>query len=782
MATSRREGWVEMRANRNSASGQGQNARLFSPRRVIAFTAITTLMLGCLASSAIAAKQPVDYIGAPLSGALGGEFQGPPPGVAVNYSCAGGVPAGTVYATDGGGFDPGNERGNRVQRFQREDNGTPGNTSDDTYKFISAWGAGLESGGTNYEICTVAAKCGPGKGIGGNGASAGNGALSKPGGIVVDQDTGEVYLADSSARRTLDGNFRINVYSATGAFLRSFGWDVVESGPDDNGTGYEVCKAGLDVCNAGTTGSGIGQVGSVPSGEDAGDAIAVSPPDGNPATGTVFLGDLRNNRINTYGLDGSSPSSIGSSAVFSFRQPDALAVDSRGIVYASNGSPGGGGGTFTVERYDAGDANGGGVGFLAPISIAANALAVDPDADGPGPDTDVLYVGTGGSISQFGPINAPGLTTPPTVADEVHGGNGVMGTANGIAVEPATGRIYVAATTSQSSTVEGGGPGVFVLDEVGPAPTASLDSLSDPTSHSVLAHATIDPNGPPATSYHLEYSTDGGKWQSAPSAVLGAQETPQSIAATLDPPPAGLQPNTHYHVRLVAGRFLAEPIITSDLTFTTLGAPPLVETTGSPVRTAPRARFDSRVSPRNSATTYHFEYGDQGPCDSNPCESTPDRRVGIDEVQEITVRASGGQFKLAFGGKISGDLAFNASATDIQAALSGLSSIGTGNVLVSGGPGDLSGSKPYVVTFTGDLGAIDVAQIQASNGTTPLVSESGATVQTTVDGGDEANEEQKVTIKDSSGQFKLGFGPDTTADISYNASSATVQSRSEERR
>jgi hypothetical protein len=690
--------------------------------------AVLTAGLFAFTSTALASKQAVDFFGG--NGTLGGQFESSE-GVAVNYSGAGGVPAGTIYATDGGSFDFPSQRGNRVERFQRDDNGTPGETADDTYSFIATWGAGvLTEGGSDYEICTVAAQCLQGTGTGGNGTLAGNGSLSKPSGIAVDQDSGQVYVLDSSSRRTLDNNFRVNVYSATGTFLRSFGWGVVESGPGNTGTGYEICVAANgDVCKKGTAGPGLGQFGVGGTGERAPEGIALSPPDGNPASGTVYLADQFNRRINTYNLDGTSPGSIGSAAQFETNQPTNVAVDSRGIVYASN-TAGGESGTHPIERYDSQGVNGP-VGFLAPIvqgvdevqelTVSATAgtfnltfegdttadlpfnasceaissalralpsvdgpnvfsfgslpctilffnalgvkdipqitvangavplsggagasvttitqgqpglesssrsLAVDPDSDGAGPDTDVLYAGrTLGVIQQFGPLNQPGLLAPPTADDDRHGTNGAFGSAEGLAVEPPTGRLYAAAGGQA-------GQGVYVLDNAGPPPTATLDSVDNVTAKSVDLHATIDPNGPPATRYHLEYSTDGVKWLSTSEVLVGAQEDPQAITAHLEPLPIGLSPNTFYHVRLVAGRNLATPIITGELTFTTLGAPPLVETAGAPVRTTTTAQLNGRVTPLNSATSYHFEYG----TDESYGQSTTSMPAGSGELTEL---------------------------------------------------------------------------------------------------------------------------------------------------
>jgi hypothetical protein len=58
-------------------------------------------------------------------------------------------------------------------------------------------------------------------------------------------------------------------------------------------------------------------------------------------------------------------------------------------------------------------------------------------------------------------------------------------------------------------------------------------------------------------------------------------------------------------------------------------------------------------------------------------------------------------------------LPFDASAAQVQGALEGLAGIGAGNVTVTGGPGGAGGGAAYVVTFTGALAGVDVAQLSA---------------------------------------------------------------------
>ena len=76
--------------------------------------------------------------------------------------------------------------------------------------------------------------------------------------------------------------------------------------------------------------------------------------------------------------------------------------------------------------------------------------------------------------------------------------------------------------------------------------------------------------------------------------------------------------------------------------------------------------------------------------------------TGVNAVQTLSVTGSptGGSFTLTFGGKTTAAIAFNAAASDVQAALQALSSIGAGNVTCTGGP--LPGSN-VVVTFSNSL-------------------------------------------------------------------------------
>jgi hypothetical protein len=86
----------------------------------------------------------------------------------------------------------------------------------------------------------------------------------------------------------------------------------------------------------------------------------------------------------------------------------------------------------------------------------------------------------------------------------------------------------------------------------------------------------------------------------------------------------------------------------------------------------------------------------------------------VNEVQQLTVAASGGTFTLSFREHETQPIAFNAPEATVQAELQALPSIGAGNVTVTGGPGDLTGSTPYVLTFAGPLAGRDTGQVSAN--------------------------------------------------------------------
>jgi hypothetical protein len=95
--------------------------------------------------------------------------------------------------------------------------------------------------------------------------------------------------------------------------------------------------------------------------------------------------------------------------------------------------------------------------------------------------------------------------------------------------------------------------------------------------------------------------------------------------------------------------------------------------------------------------------------------------VAQNEVQEVTVSATGGEFVLFEANFNFRFFPWNATHEEVQTGLEGI--YGAGNVEVSGGPGDEEGTSPYRITFTGVLGDQPVAPLSAVS----LLSCEGAT-------------------------------------------------------
>jgi len=98
-----------------------------------------------------------------------------------------------------------------------------------------------------------------------------------------------------------------------------------------------------------------------------------------------------------------------------------------------------------------------------------------------------------------------------------------------------------------------------------------------------------------------------------------------------------------------------------------------------------------------------------------------DGKSNESQLVTITGAPAGGSFTLSYGGQTTGNIPFNATAAGVKSAVGGLSTVGSGNVQVTGSPGG-----PYTVTFQGSLAGADVAAMTASGagltgGTAPAV-------------------------------------------------------------
>lgn len=100
------------------------------------------------------------------------------------------------------------------------------------------------------------------------------------------------------------------------------------------------------------------------------------------------------------------------------------------------------------------------------------------------------------------------------------------------------------------------------------------------------------------------------------------------------------------------------------------------------------------------------------------------RRLTTNELQTVTITGTpdDGTFTLTYEGATTTAIAFNATAATVETALRALSTIGSENVSVGGGPGP---GTPYTVTFQDALSDRNVSEMTAAHaftgGTTPAI-------------------------------------------------------------
>jgi hypothetical protein len=523
--------------------------------RNVARVAAVVAAIVSLAMVAVAPAQAgkiVDrVIGNTTTGTTGGLFN-VPQDLAVNTTGVGGVAAGTFYVAD--------QTNHRIQRF------APSGS------FELAWGAdvNLPAGGTAFETCSVAVNCKAGV------SNAGAGGLANPQAVAVDGDTGYVYVSNRDNRR-------IDVFDAAGAFLRTFGFDVASAGPGNTGTGFEVCvPANGDTCKVGVGGAGVGQYGTGTTAATYG--IAVTPSDGNAATGKVYLANSQNQRVEVFGLDGVGPANFGSASNFATTQPRKIAVAANGIVYASDSSN-----QNEVERYDVNAAS-----FLTAIPVATvagdvtstqatNGLAIDRDGGN-------LLVARANAAAGIVEIASP--STAPTLADR-HLTTLVPA---GVAVNPNSDEILTFLNHR-----------VLILDSdgVNPKAIATVGGTTNVGPTTATVNGTVDSNGPMPTDYRFEVSRNGIDWSTmASGTVPGGASQPVSAAVT------DLLPNTFYRVRMVTNKTLGNPdAFSAEGTFLTDAVKPEIVSSWPDTVQATSVNLVGYVNPHSTPTSYRFEWG-----------------------------------------------------------------------------------------------------------------------------------------------------------------------------
>jgi hypothetical protein len=397
-------------------------------------------------------------------------------------------------------------------------------------------------------------------------------------GVAVAQSSGDVYVLDV-------GTGTLQKFDAAGSPLSfsALGSNTIEgvgganAGENELAVDNSAGPASGDIYVANGSHIGIYAATGALLGELNGEVESQVPgaPWGEPcgvavdATGHVYVG-LYPNYVSKY-TPAANPvvntnyttSMAGVSSVCN------VAVNSAGSVYAA--AIFGGVTTYDALQFGSLEATG------TPLDEHGSSLAVDPG-------TDDVYVDEGSEVAQY---DAAGdLLGSSSTAD--------LSFSSAVAVNAATGHLYVADNTHGSVDIFGGAV-------VGPTPTTGVPSGLGNTS--VTLNGTVDPAGLPVTDCQFEYGkgsyTSTIPCSSNPGSGSGA--VPVAANAT------GLEPNTAYQFRLAASNANGTTLGHRG-EFTTL-SPPLVE--GSPATAVgiSTATLQAQVDPVGFDTTYRFEYG-----------------------------------------------------------------------------------------------------------------------------------------------------------------------------
>lgn len=428
-----------------------------------------------------------------------------------------------------------------------------------------------------FEVCSVASQCKSGMSGGLPGQLAASNQTGT--GIAVNASNGNVVVADpgqlgANGKRVLE-------FQANGAFIRGWGFNVIPlGGTGDLGTTFEICTAASE-CQGVATSSGAGASGA-----------------------------------------------------FGNSNPTHVAVDSNGVVYASDSN-----GSGRVLRFDSTESSIGNF-LLEPISSGSGGVLGSGSTTALAADFDgKLYVARANGSVGVGILELDLSTNPASVGSgnvvDTHMANASL-VANGVGINTSLDDLYVSSITGSPATHR-----VYVLDEDGASGSPDVTVLppTDVSAHTASLHATVNPQGFP-TGYRFQYSRTGadGSWTDvAPDQPLGSGIVDVPISDVV----SGLDANTQYRVRILITRGFGNGSVPStEQAFLTDVLPPEIVTTsvGSVGETS--AILTGSINPHGTPTSYHFEYG-EGASYGNTIP-VPDDAVGAGHGAQFVKQALSG--------------------------------------------------------------------------------------------------------------------------------------------
>jgi DNA-binding beta-propeller fold protein YncE len=461
-------------------------------------------------------------------------------------------------------------------------------------------------------------------------------------GVAVDDETGDVYVADTE-------NHRVSEFDPTKPpaerFIRAFGADV-------GGPGVDVCGAG---CAAGAPGHLPGEL-------EAPAFIAVDDDPSSPSHGDVYVADTAGveNRVTKFDpagvlitswgtggqLDGAAAEhgpfdqiegiavdsagdlwvqgGPGGAHVFEFdqagnflpedwaslasRQPGGIALDGSGHLYALEGFESGPIKKFTTSGTSLGSVFGGSADTFF-TGIAVDQATHDLYADQEGASIAVIAaacVPVPGSVGKC----APG---------EVFG-EGDLDAGAGIAVDGADGTAYVASTADDRVAVF-------------PTTVEALTGAAAPVAaKSAVLHGTVDPKQAPVTRCTFQYGPTTGYGTEvgcldAAGEEVGTQARPITVPTEVHADLAGLGGGSVYHFRLRVVNEEREGLSSEDGMLETQKLA-VIEGAEATEITADAATLSARVNPEGmTGTTCAVQWATEAQWDATetygttvPCE------------------------------------------------------------------------------------------------------------------------------------------------------------------
>jgi hypothetical protein len=129
-----------------------------------------------------------------------------------------------------------------------------------------------------------------------------------------------------------------------------------------------------------------------------------------------------------------------------------------------------------------------------------------------------------------------------------------------------------------------------------------------------------------------------------------------------------------------------------------------------------------------------------------------DADPGENETVTATLDGSptGGTFTLTFGGETTGNIAYDAAAATVEAELEALSSIGAGNIRVTGSAGG-----PYTLEFIGELANTNVGAVTADGSSLTGDGDEDVTIAVTNEGVESVQLGRVMPFWDSSTPTKV---------------------------